>query len=141
MKTPLPSFSQTANRSSKLPADKEKKGSRLATPLGALHPTRPPTGALGVTVHGTKEFLGMWIEKTEGAKFWLKILNELKTRGVEDMLVVCCDGLKGFADAIETGFPQATVQTCIVHMIRNSLRYVSYKDRKAVHEAGASTPW
>lgn len=88
--------------------------------------------ALGVTCHGTKEVLGMWIEKTEGAKFWLKILNELKTRGVEDMLVVCCDGLKGFPDAIETVFPQATVQTCIVHMIRNSLRYVSYKDRRAV---------
>lgn len=88
--------------------------------------------ALGVTIHGTKEVLGIWIAQTEGAKFWLKILNELKTRGVEDMLVVCCDGLKGFPEAIETAFPQATVQTCIVHMIRNSLRYVSYKDRKAV---------
>lgn len=88
--------------------------------------------ALGITIHGTKEVLGMWIEKTEGAKFWLKILNELKTRGVEDMLVVCCDGLKGFPDAIETVFPKATVQTCIVHMIRNSLRYVSYKDRREV---------
>lgn len=88
--------------------------------------------ALGVTVHGTKEILGMWIEQTEGAKFWLKILNELKTRGVSDILIICCDGLKGFPDAIETVFPKTTVQTCIVHMIRNSMRYVSYKDRKAI---------
>jgi len=88
--------------------------------------------ALGVTIHGTKEVMGMWIEKSEGAKFWLRILNELKTRGVEDLLVVCCDGLKGFPDAIEAAFPQATVQTCIVHMIRNSLRYVSFKDRRTV---------
>jgi len=88
--------------------------------------------ALGVTVHGTKEVLGLWIEVNEGAKFWLKTLNELKTRGVEDILIVCCDGLKGFPEAIETAFPKTTVQTCIVHMIRNSLRYVSYKDRRAV---------
>lgn len=88
--------------------------------------------ALGITVHGTKEVLGLWIETNEGAKFWLKILNELKTRGVEDLLIVCCDGLKGFPEAIETAFPKATVQTCIVHMIRNSLRYVGYKDRRAV---------
>jgi putative transposase len=88
--------------------------------------------ALGVTMHGTKEILGLWIEHTEGAKFWLKVVNELKTRGVRDILIACCDGLKGFPEAIETAFPQAVVQTCIVHMIRNSLRYVSYKDRKAV---------
>jgi putative transposase len=88
--------------------------------------------ALGVTIHGTKEILGLWLEGNEGAKFWLKTLNELKTRGVEDLLVVCCDGLKGFPEAIETAFPNAVVQTCIVHMIRNSLRYVSYKDRRAV---------
>ena len=88
--------------------------------------------ALGVTIHGTKEVLGLWIEPTEGAKFWLKTLNELKSRGVEDMLVVCCDGLTGFPDAIETAFPRSTVQTCIVHMIRNSLRYVSYKERRQV---------
>jgi transposase-like protein len=62
--------------------------------------------------------------KTEGAKFWLKLVNELKTRGLEDILVACCDGLKGFPEAIETAFPKTTVQTCIVHMIRNSLRYV-----------------
>ena len=88
--------------------------------------------ALGVSVHGTKEVLGLWIEQTEGAKFWLKVVNELKNRGVQDILVACCDGLKGFPDAIESAFPQATVQTCIVHMIRNSLRFVSWKDRKAV---------
>jgi putative transposase len=88
--------------------------------------------ALGVTMHGSKEVLGLWIEQNEGAKFWLKVVNELKTRGVRDILIACCDGLKGFPEAIETAFPQAVVQTCIVHMIRNSLRYVSYKDRKAV---------
>ena len=88
--------------------------------------------ALGVTVRGTKEVLGLWIEQTEGAKFWLKVVNELKTRGVRDILIACCDGLKGFPEAIETAFPQTVVQTCVVHMIRNSLRYVSYKDRRAV---------
>ena len=88
--------------------------------------------AIGVTVHGTREVLGIWIEQTEGAKFWLKVMNELKTRGVNDILIVCCDGLKGFPEAIETAFPKAIVQTCIVHMIRNSLRYVSYKERRVV---------
>lgn len=86
--------------------------------------------ALAVTLHGGKEVLGLWIEQNEGAKFWLKVVNELKTRGVRDILVACCDGLKGFPEAIEAVFPHAVVQTCIVHMIRNSLRYVSYKDRK-----------
>jgi putative transposase len=88
--------------------------------------------ALGVTLAGSKEVLGLWIEQNEGAKFWLKVANELKTRGMRDILIACCDGLKGFPEAIETVFPQAMVQTCIVHMIRNSLRFVSYKDRKAV---------
>lgn len=88
--------------------------------------------ALGVTLAGAKEVLGLWIEQNEGAKFWLKVVNELKTRGVRDLLIACCDGLKGFPEAIEAVFPQAVVQTCIVHMIRNSLRFVSYKDRKAV---------
>lgn len=88
--------------------------------------------ALGVTVQGKKEVLGIWIETNEGAKFWLKILNELKNRGVEDILIACCDGLKGFPEAIEVAFPRTTVQTCIVHMIRNSLRNVSYKDRRAI---------
>jgi putative transposase len=88
--------------------------------------------ALGVTVQGGKEVLGMWIEQNEGARFWLKVVNELKTRGVRDVLIACCDGLKGFPEAIEAAFPQAVVQTCIVHMIRNSVRFVSYKDRKDV---------
>lgn len=88
--------------------------------------------ALGVTMRGTKEVLGIWIEQAEGAKFWLKVVNELKTRGVHDVLIACCDGLKGFPEAIETVFPHTVVQTCIVHMIRNSLRYVSYKDRRTV---------
>lgn len=86
--------------------------------------------ALGVTTHGSKEVLGIWIEQNEGAKFWLKVVNELKTRGVRDILIACCDGLKGFPEAIEAVFPNTVVQTCIVHMIRNSVRFVSYKDRK-----------
>ncbi len=86
--------------------------------------------ALGVTVQGNKEVLGLWIEPTEGAKFWLKVVNELKTRGIQDVLIICCDGLKGFPEAIEAVFPKAVVQTCIVHMIRNSVRFVSYKDRR-----------
>ena len=88
--------------------------------------------AIGVTIDGTKEVLGIWMEGNEGAKFWLKVINEIRNRGVQDMLIVCCDGLKGFPEAIEAVFPKATVQLCIVHMIRNSLRYVGWKDRKAV---------
>jgi putative transposase len=91
--------------------------------------------ALGVRGDGRKEILGLWIEQTEGAKFWLRVMNELKNRGVEDILIAVVDGLKGFPDAITAVFPQAQVQTCIVHLIRNSLDLVSYKDRKAV--AGA----
>ena len=81
---------------------------------------------------GAKEVLGLWIEQNEGAKFWLKVINELKNRGVRDILIACCDGLKGFPEAIEAVFPQTVVQTCIVHMIRNSVRFVSYKDRNEV---------
>jgi putative transposase len=88
--------------------------------------------AIGVTVDGIKEILGIWLETTEGAKFWLKVITELKNRGVQDMLIVCCDGLKGFPDAIEAVFPRAVVQLCVVHMIRNSLRFVGWKDRKEV---------
>ena len=88
--------------------------------------------AIGVGVEGNKEVLGIWLETNEGAKFWLKVINEIKNRGVQDMLIVCCDGLKGFPDAIEAVFPSATVQLCIVHMIRNSLRFVGWKDRKTV---------
>jgi putative transposase len=88
--------------------------------------------ALGINLDGEKELLGLWISPTEGAKFWLGILTELKNRGVEDVFIACVDGLSGFPEAIETVYPQAQVQPCIVHMVRNSLKYVSWKQRKAV---------
>lgn len=88
--------------------------------------------ALGVTTEGKRDVLGLWISETEGARFWLGILTELKNRGVEDVFFVCCDGLTGLPQAIESAFPKAVVQTCIVHMIRASLRHVSYTDRRAV---------
>ena len=87
--------------------------------------------ALGVRADGTKEILGLWLEQNEGAKFWLRVMNELKNRGVEDVLIAVVDGLKGFPEAITAVFPQATVQTCIVHLLRHSLDFVSWKDRKA----------
>jgi transposase-like protein len=86
--------------------------------------------ALAIRLDGQKELLGMWIEQNEGSKFWLGVMNELKNRGLEDTLMVCVDGLKGFTEAINAAFPQAEVQLCIVHMIRNSVRYISYKERK-----------
>jgi putative transposase len=88
--------------------------------------------AIGVTVDGDREVLGIWWQETEGAKFWLAVLNDLHHRGVEDVLIACVDGLNGFPEAIEAVFPQAWVQTCIVHQIRNSMRYVAYQDRKQV---------
>jgi putative transposase len=88
--------------------------------------------AVGVSVEGERDVLGIWWQETEGAKFWLAVLNDLHRRGVADVLVACVDGLKGFPEAIEAVFPQAWVQTCIVHQIRNSMRYVAYKHRKAV---------
>ena len=91
--------------------------------------------ALGVLPDGTREVLGLWIEQTEGAKFWLKVFNDLKTRGVQDVLIAVVDGLTGLADAIETAFPTTTVQTCIVHLLRNSLDYASWKDRKKLAAA------
>ena len=91
--------------------------------------------ALGVLPDGTRDVLGIWIEQTEGAKFWLKVFNDLKTRGVADILIAVVDGLKGLAEAIEVAFPSTTVQTCIVHLIRNSLDYATWKDRKAVAAA------
>jgi putative transposase len=91
--------------------------------------------ALGVRADGTKEILGLWIEQTEGAKFWLRVMSELKNRGVEDVLIAVVDGLKGFPDAILAVFPEAMVQTCIVHLLRHSLEFVAYKDRKAVAAA------
>ena len=91
--------------------------------------------ALGVLPDGTREVLGLWIEQTEGAKVWLKVFNELRSRGVNDILIAVVDGLKGLAEAIETAFPQTTVQTCIVHLIRNSLDYASWKQRKPLAAA------
>ena len=88
--------------------------------------------AVGVDVDGRKEVLGIWVEVSEGAKFWLRVMNELKTRGVEDVLVVVCDGLTGLPAAVEAVWPEAIVQTCIVHLTRASLRWVNYKDRKKV---------
>jgi len=88
--------------------------------------------ALGVRPDGTKEVLGLWIEQSEGAKFWLRVMNELKSRGVDDVLIAIVDGLKGFPEAITAVFPKAQVQTCVVHLIRHSLAFVSYKDRKSV---------
>jgi putative transposase len=88
--------------------------------------------AIGITRQGTKDILGLWIEQTEGAKFWLKVMTELKNRGVQDALICLVDGLKGFPEAIEAVFPQAQIQTCIVHLMRHSLDYCSWKDRKFV---------
>ena len=86
--------------------------------------------ALGINMSGHKELLGMWLADTEGAKFWLGVLTEIQARGVEQILIACVDGLSGFPEAIESVYPQAKVQLCIVHMVRNSLKYVSYKDYK-----------
>jgi putative transposase len=91
--------------------------------------------ALGVTCDGEREVLGLWWQETEGARFWLAVLNDLRRRGVHDVLISCVDGLKGFPEAIEAVFPAAWVQTCIVHLIRASLRYVNYRDRKKVTSA------
>ncbi len=91
--------------------------------------------ALGILPDGTKEILGLWIEQTEGAKFWLRVMNELKNRGLSDILIAVVDGLKGFPEAINAVFPQTTVQTCIVHLIRHSMNFASWKDRKHVAKA------
>lgn len=86
--------------------------------------------ALGVNMEGQKELLGMWLSENEGAKFWLNVLTELQNRGVRDILIACVDGLKGFPDAINTAFPNTQIQLCIVHMVRNSMKYVPWKDYK-----------
>ena len=91
--------------------------------------------ALGVLPDGTRDILGLWIENTEGAKFWMKVFNDLKTRGVADILIAVTDGLKGMAEALGAVFPATTLQTCIVHLIRNSLDYASWKDRKPLAAA------
>ena len=88
--------------------------------------------ALGINMAGEKEILGLWIAQTEGAKFWLQVVTELKNRGVADIFIACVDGLKGFPEAIEAVYPQTAVQLCVVHMVRHSLNYVSWKMRKAV---------
>jgi putative transposase len=88
--------------------------------------------AIGVDADGERDILGFWIQKQEGASFWMSILDELKQRGVQDILIACVDGLKGFEQAIQAVFPKTQVQLCIVHLIRNSLRFVSYKDRRDV---------
>jgi transposase-like protein len=91
--------------------------------------------ALGVLPDGTRDILGLWIENTEGAKFWMKVFNDLKTRGVADILIAVTDGLKGMPEALAAVFPATTLQTCIVHLIRNSLDYASWKERKALAAA------
>lgn len=91
--------------------------------------------ALAILADGTKEILGIWIEQTEGAKFWLRVMNELKNRGLQDILIAVVDGLKGFPEAINAVFPQTIVQTCIVHLIRHSMNFASWKDRKSVAQA------
>ena len=97
---------------------------------------RPVYIALAVDVEGRKHVLGLWLGKgDEGSKFWLSVLTELHNRGLDDVLIVCCDGLTGFGDAIEAVWPETIVQTCVVHLIRNSMRYCSWKDRKAVTRA------
>lgn len=88
--------------------------------------------ALGVNMEGHKELLGLWLAENEGAKFWLNVLTELQNRGVKDILIACVDGLKGFPDAISTVFPETQIQLCIVHMVRNSVKYVPWKDYKPV---------
>ena len=91
--------------------------------------------AIGVTCRGRKEVPGLWIEQTEGARFWFAVMNELKTRGLRDVLIAVVDGLKGFPEAIESVYPQATVQTCIVHMIRHSPAHASYRERRPLAAA------
>jgi putative transposase len=88
--------------------------------------------AIGINIDGMKDVLGIWLEQSAGAKFWLKVMTELRNRGVRDIFIACVDGLKGFPEAIEATFPQSEVQLCIVHMVRGSLRFVSWKGRKAV---------
>lgn len=88
--------------------------------------------AIGVNLEGVKEVLGLWLAQTEGAKFWLQVVTELKNRGVQDILIACVDGLKGFPEAIEAVFPQTEIQLCLVHLVRHSLKYVTWKERKEV---------
>ncbi len=86
--------------------------------------------ALGINIYGQKELLGFWIGETEGAKFWMHVLNDLKSRGIDDILITCVDGLKGFPDAIKAIFPKSDVQVCVVHQIRHTVKFISSKDRE-----------
>ena len=86
--------------------------------------------ALGINLYGQKEVLGIWVSESEGAKFWMHVLNDLKNRGVEDILITCVDGLKGFPEAIKAMFPRTEVQVCVVHQIRHTLMFISHKDKK-----------
>jgi putative transposase len=99
---------------------------------GGSVPRRACSLAVGVTVDGDRDVLGMWFQETEGAKFWMQVLSDLTQRGVRDILIACVDGLKGCPEAIEAIFPKTTVQTCIVHLIRHSLRYVPRREREQV---------
>src|SRR6476661_8919134 len=98
--------------------------------------------ALGVTVEGERDVLGIWFQETEGAKFWMQVLSELKQRGLADILFCCVDGLKGFPEAIEAIYPNTVVQTCVVHLIRHSLRYVSrHGSRRGAFHSAARHGW
>ena len=88
--------------------------------------------AIGINMDGQKEVLGMWVGENESAKFWLSVLNSIKARGVEDILIACIDGLTGFTNAIEAVYPKTEIQQCIIHQIRNTTKFVSYKDIKAL---------
>ncbi len=110
-------------------------GIRLRIKDNGVVTTKVAYLAVGVDVDGRKHALGCWIKDTEGAKFWQKVLADLRNRGVRDVLIVCCDGLTGLPDAVVAVFPETVVQTCVVHVIRNAMRFVSYGDRKAVVKA------
>ena len=107
---------------------------------GTVIGTRSVYLALGVRADGRKEVLGLWIEQTEGAKFWLKVFNELKNRGLHDILIAVADGLRGFPEAIEAVYPQAQIQTCIVHLIRNSTTLHRGKTAKRLHGLEVDLP-
>ncbi|VWC37744.1 transposase, mutator family [Burkholderia lata] len=96
--------------------------------------------ALGIQADGQRDVLRLWIEQTEGAKFWLKVFNELKTRGCQGILIAMVDGLKGLTEAIDAAYPGTAVQTCIVHLIRNSLEYAGWKDRRPVVQVTPRLP-
>src|ERR1700745_1033692 len=110
-------------------------GGRLPGDLPRRPGPQDPRRRIGTTTRllpGARDVVGMWFQDTEGAKFWMQVLTELKQRGVRDILICCVDGLKGFPDAIEAIFPRTTVQTCIVHLLRHSLKYVPRKEREQV---------